>query len=246
MLIEGFGGIHQGVLNTTRQENRLNENGLNKSTEVRTTWLFRSNFKYQIDAGTRLLGRLNHAESDSSLGTFFDGGYTEAVLGYGFRPVDNDRLNALVKYTYFYNVPTTEQISVQSVASEFIQKTHIAAVDVTYDLSPNLTVGGKYAYRLAQISLDRETVDFFDNNASLYVLRGDYRFLDHYEFLAEGRMLSMSDIDERRVGALLAVSRYLGDHLKIGAGYNFSDFSDDLTDLSYDHQGFFLSITGSM
>ena len=75
---------------------------------------------------------------------------------------------------------------------------------------------------------------------------GDYRFLDHYEFLAEGRMLSMSDIDERRVGALLAVSRYLGDHLKIGVGYNFADFSEDLTDLSYDHQGVFLNITGSM
>ncbi len=120
-----------------------------------------------------------------------------------------------------------------------------STVGVLY-VSPNLTLGSKYAYRLAQVSLDREAVQFFDNNASLYALRGDYRFLDHYELLVEGRMLSMSDIDERRVGALLAISRYLGDHLKIGVGYNFSDFSDDLTDLSYDHQGFFLNITGSM
>ena len=34
----------------------------------------------------------------------------EAVLGYAYRPVRNDRLNTLAKYTYFYNVPTTDQV----------------------------------------------------------------------------------------------------------------------------------------
>ena len=56
----------------------------------------------------------------------------------------------------------------------------------------------------------------------------------------------MPDLDEHRVGALATISRYLGDHIKIGLGYNFTDFSDDLTDLNYDHQGVFLNITGSM
>ena len=212
----------------------------------RKTWLLKNNFKYQINPGARLLGKLNHSESESSLGTFYDGGYTEAVFGYAYRPVRYDRLNALVKYTYFYNVPTTEQISLQNIAAEFIQKSHIAAVDVTYDITPNITIGGKYAYRLGQISLDRESVEFFDNNASLYVIRGDYRFRKNWELLVEGRMLEMSDLNERRSGALAAVSRYLGDHLKIGLGYNFTDFSDDLTDLSYDHSGVFLNLTGSM
>ncbi len=59
-------------------------------------------------------------------------------------------------------------------------------------------------------------------------------------------MLEMSDLSERRTGALAAVSRYLGDHFKVGVGYNFTDFSDDLTDLSYDHRGVFLNLTGSL
>jgi len=212
----------------------------------RKTWLFRSSFKYQSSPSARFVGKLNHSDSESSLGTFYDGGFTEAVVGYAYRPVDNDRLNALVKYTYFHNVPTSDQITLQNIAAEFIQKSHIAAVDVTYDVTPNITIGGKYAYRLFQISLDRESSEFFDNNASLYVIRGDYRFRDNWEVLVEGRMLSMSDLGERRSGALAAVSRYLGDHLKIGLGYNFTDFSDNLTDLSYDHHGFFLNLTGSM
>ena len=219
---------------------------LDLSRTERTTWLFKNNFKYQVNPSGRFLGKLNHSSSESSLGTFFDGGFTEAVVGYGYRPIHHDRLNALVKYTYFYNVPTSDQISLQNIAAEFIQKSHIAAVDLTYDLTPRFSIGGKYAYRLGQVSLDRENPEFFKNNANLYVIRGDYRFGENWEFLVEGRMLDMPDINERRSGALATVSRYLGDHLKIGLGYNFTDFSEDLTDLSFDHHGVFVNLTGSM
>jgi len=210
------------------------------------TWLFRSNFKYQLNPSSRLLGKFDHADSESSLGTFYNGGFTEAVFGYAFRPVRNDRLNVLAKYTYFYNVPTSDQVGLQGIATEFIQKSHVAAVDVTYDIKPWFSIGGKYAHRLGQISIDRENTNFFDNNADLFVLRGDFQFRKNWEILLEGRVLNMPDIDERRSGALATISRYLGDHLKIGLGYNFTDFSEDLTDLSFDHHGVFLNLTGSM
>jgi flagellar motor protein MotB len=219
---------------------------LNLGRNQRETWLFKNSFKYQINEGGRLLGKLNHSDSKSSMGTFYDGGFTEAVFGYAFRPIRNDRLNALVKYTYFYNVPTTEQVGSQNVAAEFIQKSQIAAVDITYDITRNFTLGGKYAYRLGQVSLDRDNPQFFDNNANLYVIRGDYRFRENWEVLVEARMLDMSDLNESRAGALATVSRYFGKHFKVGLGYNFTDFSDDLTDLSYDHSGAFLSVTGTL
>ena len=212
----------------------------------RKTWLFRNNFKYELGPSQRLIGKFNHSDSESSLGAFYEGGFTEAVVGYGYRPIYNDRLNALVKYTYFFNVPTTDQVTLQNIAAEFIQKSHIASVDVSYDITPAITLGGKYAYRLGQVSLDRENQEFFDNNASLYVLRGDYRFRENWEVMVEGRVLDMSDLGERRMGALTTVSRYFGDNLKLGLGYNFTDFSDNLTDLSYDHQGLFLNLTGTL
>ena len=49
-----------------------------------------------------------------------------------------------------------------------------------------------------------------------------------------------------RSQALVAIYRYVVEHLKVGVGYNFTDFSDDLTDLSYDHQGVFLNMVGTM
>jgi hypothetical protein len=210
----------------------------------RTTWLFRNSIKYQLSPDWRLVGKLNHSDSDSSQGQFYDGGFTEAVLGYAYRPVQNDRLNALAKYTYFYNVPTTDQVSVQGTAAEFIQKSHIASLDAMYDLTERWSIGGKYAYRLGQVSLDREDRDFFDNSAHLVVLRTDVRLGQGWEVLVEGRVLDLPDIDERRSGALVTLYRQVGKNVKLGLGYNFTDFSEDLTDLSYDHHGVFLNVVG--
>ena len=195
----GFG--HSGLQLSSGVEYRFDDaQQLDLSRNERTTWLFRNSLKYQINPSGRLLGKFNHSESESSQGTFYDGGFTEAVLGYAYRPIHHDRLNTLVKYTYFYNVPTTDQVTLQNVAAEFIQKSHIAAIDVTYDLTSRFSIGGKYAYRESQVSLDRENPEFFANNASLYVLRGDYRFWDNWEYLLEGRLLDMADLNEHRMG----------------------------------------------
>jgi hypothetical protein len=212
----------------------------------RTTWLLRNSVRYQLSPDWRVIGKFSHALSESSLGEFYDGGYTEAVVGYAYRPVDNDRLNALVKYTYFYNVPTTDQVTGQGVAAEFVQKSHVAALDLSYDLTERWTIGGKYAYRLGEVSLDREDPEFFSNVAHLMVLRADWRFREGWEGLIEARALELPDLDEQRSGALVAVYRYLGQHFKVGVGYNFTDFSEDLTDLSYEHQGAFLNMIGVM
>jgi hypothetical protein len=213
---------------------------------TRETWLLRNNFKWQLSDASRLLGKLNYAESTSSLGAFYDGGYTEAVLGYALRPVRNDRFNALLKYTYFYNVPTTDQLTQRSIAAEFIQKSQVGAVDLTYDLTPTWSIGGKYAHRRGELSLTRDNPEFFDNTADLVLFRTDFRFKEDWEGLVEVRALTMPDLSDKRTGTLVVVSRYLNPHFKVGVGYNFTDFSDDLTDLSFDHRGTFLSLTGAL
>ena len=167
-------------------------------------------------------------------------------MGAAYRPIEHDRLNGLFKYTYFYNLPSTDQVGADDSSIQFIQKSHVAAVDLSYDVTGNWTVGGKYAYRLGQVSLDREDPKFFNNNAHLFILRNDVRLGKNWEGSVEGRMLHMPDLDERRTGALVTIYRYLGEHLKIGVGYNFTDFSDDLTDLSYDHQGVFFNLIGTL
>jgi hypothetical protein len=64
--------------------------------------------------------------------------------------------------------------------------------------------------------------------------------------MLEGRVLDTPETHDRRSGNVFVISRYLSQHFKIGVGYNFTDFSDDLTDLSFNHRGVFLNMTGAM
>ncbi len=214
------------------------------SFSKRTSWLFKTSFKYQLSEDWRLIGQFHYAVSDSSTGDSYSGDYTKAVLGYAYRPVRNDRLNALLKYTYFYNVPAADQVTGTNTAADHIQRSHIGSIDVMYDLTSRWTVGGKYAYRYGQVAPDRKNPEFFTSRANLYVLRADWHFVYRWDALAEVRRLELPDAQDSRSGALLVIYRQVGNHVKAGVGYNFSDFSDDLTQLAYRHQGLFVNLVG--
>jgi hypothetical protein len=96
------------------------------------------------------------------------------------------------------------------------------------------------------VSLDRENPEFFDNDAHLFILRADWRFLKNWETSVEGRTLYLPSLYEQRSGAAFTIYRYFGKNFKIGVGYNFTDYSDDLTDLSFDRQGVFFNLIGTL
>ena len=216
------------------------------SVAERNTWLTKNNLKYQINPAWRFLSKLNYAKSQSSLGEFYDGNYLEAVMGYGYRPVDNDRLNTLIKYTYFYNLPVTDQIPGARVSADFVQRSHIFSFDFIYDLTRTWTLGGKYAYRLGQVSLERVNPEFFDSRASLYIARIDWEFVRRWDVMTEFRLLDLPDAQDQRSGFLVGMYRHLGHHFKAGVGYNFTDFSDNLTNLSFTSHGIFINFVGKI
>ncbi|MDF1526735.1 MAG: isopeptide-forming domain-containing fimbrial protein [bacterium] len=214
------------------------------SSSERTSWLMKNSFKYQLSVSSRLIGKFNYGVSDSSMGDYFNGDYTEAVLAHAYRPVNHDRLNTMVKYTYFYNFPAADQLTAGSTAPGPVQRSHIASIDASYDLTKRWTVGGKSAYRYGQVAQDRDNPEFTTSRASLNVLRAQWHVVHRWDALLEGRMLDLPDADDNRSGALVGIYRHLGEHIKLGAGYNFSDFSDDLTQLDYRHQGAFINLVG--
>jgi hypothetical protein len=67
-----------------------------------------------------------------------------------------------------------------------------------------------------------------------------------WDLVVEGRMLEVEQAEDSRAGFLVAGYRHIGNHMKLGVGYNFTDFSDDLTDLDYDSQGFFINVVGKL
>jgi outer membrane protein OmpA-like peptidoglycan-associated protein len=211
--------------------------------DKRQTILLKSAISYQYNPAWRMLGSLNLSRSTSSQGDFYDGDYTEFVVGAAYRPVDNDRWNTLFKYTYFYNLPSSGQLgTISNSVLEYTQKSHVLDVDTIYDLRPWLSIGGKLGVRIGELKAARDnTSPWVSSQAELGVLRADLHFVKEWDGLLEFRVLKVNDAHDMRTGALIGLYRHVGEHAKIGAGYNFTDFSDDLTDLSYRSRGVFIN-----
>jgi hypothetical protein len=214
------------------------------NTRDRTTWLLQADGSMKTSDNWRLIGHLDALFSNSDQSDILDGKYLEASIGAAYRPIENDRLNLLFKYTYLYDLPGAQQINADGNILGPAQKSHILSADASYDINEWLTVGGKYGYRTGSVSATRDPASFSPSSAHLGILRADIAIINNWDILVEGRVLHAVEADQTEFGFLAAVYRHFGDNMKVGVGYNFGSFSDDLADLTYDDGGVFLNVIG--
>ncbi|MDP8260700.1 MAG: hypothetical protein P9L96_06890 [Candidatus Gygaella obscura] len=165
--------------------------------------------------------------------------FKEMVLGAAYRPVYHDRLNLISKYTFLEDESPSSQDDFEDI--EHI-KAHVFGLEVIYDLNDKLQLVEKGAVKYQDEKVSG--FDFTDSQTRLLVNRLNYNLDEDWQIGAEYRMLDVVQAEDLKQGALLEVSRRLGEFLKVGAGYNFTDFTDDLTDLDYTVQGPFVRMTG--
>ena len=97
-------------------------------------------------------------------------------------------------------------------------------------------------YRWGSLKPTRVEGPWFDSVADLMVVRAEWHFVRNWSGLVELRQLRAREADDRKRGMLAGIYRQVGKHVKVGVGYNFTDFSDNLTDLSYDSRGVFVNV----
>ena len=207
-----------------------------------TSWLFRNKVEIRPDASWQALGNFEYAFTNVSGVSLKAADYTRAVAGLAYRPVTHDKLNILARYTYFRDLGPAGQIMTNGGVEQPKQVSQVISFDASYDLVPWLTLGGRYAWRQGRVSLTRASDTFVDSAASLYVARADIHFNSKWDALVEGRLLGTSMSNDNRTGVLAAVYRNLGSGIKLGLGYNFADYSSDLTDQSYSTKGVFVNL----
>jgi hypothetical protein len=208
----------------------------------RDTWLSRTAAGWQLTADWRLQSKLNFSFSNASQGNFYDGNFVDASLGTAYRPIENDRWNVLLQYRYYYSLPSPGQVGLSDTTLDYAQRSNIASVDAIYDLVPWLSLGGKLAERLGELRDTRTGGDWYSSRVDLIIVRADLHLIREWDAMLEARKLTVHEADDARAGMLAAIYRHLNKHVKVGAGYNFTDFSDDLTDLSYRSRGPFINI----
>ncbi len=208
--------------------------------------LFKNDGRIRLNANWEFLAKYYLSDNNNSLGSFYEGDFSELSLGYAYRPINNDKLNVLLKYTDFENRPTANQLNQGTLSNNALQKSEIFALDINYDITPRWTLGAKIAQREGQIALDRTNPVYTASNAELLIIRADWHVVRRWDLLLETRSLKVEQAQDQRKGNLIGLYRHFGDNLKAGIGYNYTDFSDDLTDLDFDSKGVFINVTGKL
>lgn len=206
--------------------------------------LFTGGVAYKVSPNWRFVTHVDGLFSQSNQGAILDGDYIEGSLGFAYRPIDNDRLNALLKYTYLEDLPGADQVTVSGSTLGPRQRSHVFSADTTFKLNNYVSIGGKYGFRFGSAETTRGSNIYVNSNAQLGIIRADLHIVHNWDALIEGRALWSQSAKTVDFGAVAAVYRHFGKNAKAGIGYNFGRFSDDLTDLTLDDQGLFLNVIG--
>jgi hypothetical protein len=199
-------------------------------------------FSTAVNEDWRFIASLDAVITDQT-DTTLEGRFIEASAGYAYRPVSNDRLNALIRYTFLYDLPGPDQVTYDGNEDGTSQRSHIFDADISYDLIPMLTLGAKYGVRFGDMKLD-DGEGWENSTAQLAVLRADFHVIKQWDLLIEGRSLWETESESAELGLVAAIYRQLGENFEVGVGYNFGQYSDDLADLTADDHGFFVNAVG--
>jgi outer membrane protein OmpA-like peptidoglycan-associated protein len=213
-------------------------------TGASRTELTRNSLSYQIDPDWKIFGKLNWSKTDGPASPSLDASFHEVVIGAAWRPVASDRWNTLFKFTILDDQPSEAQVNTLGNALDYAQQSRVFDIDTNYQTTKWLSVGVKYAIRTGELKPTQTVGDWYASQAQLWILRSDLLFPRQWDALIELRRLSVRETDDHRLGFLLGGYRHVGDHLKIGAGYNFTNYSDNLADVSYRSHGFFVNMLG--
>jgi len=210
-----------------------------QGAEQREQWVTTHRLMLRLNEDWRFAGRINWADTDDRLDPAADARLAEGNVGVAWRPHDRSDRALFAKYTYLYDRATLGQDG----GAQYDQRSRILAVEGVFEFGEHWSLAPKLASRWGDYRLGRGTGPWLDSRADFMALQLRYHLPGDWDALAEWRRLDVRDGGTRR-GALVGVDRQVGEHFKVGVGYNFADFSDDLTDLEYDHKGFFLNLAG--
>ena len=200
-----------------------------------------TSYTYIASESRRWLGRLNISWTDDRFHGLYDARFVEFDIGHAYRPVNNDRWNALVKYGYFHDLVSVGQDTLRPD-----QRVHVLSAEALYSLNRYWEVGAKIAWKEGQMRTFRDRGEWHDSSMLLTVVRARRHVIREWDALAEYRILHDRKGNNRRQGVLVGMYRQFGDQLEMGVGYNFTDFSDDIRDASYNRRGWFIDLIGKL
>ena len=208
--------------------------------EQREQWVSTNRFTHKINESWRIAARFNYADTDDELNAAAGARFIEGNAGFAWRPWNSTRWGVFGRYTYLYDLSTLGQVG----GASYDQKSQILSLEGVWMPNDRWELAGKLMRRRGEVRMGRLEGEWADSTATFAAVQGRWAFADQWHSLAEFRWLDVDDGGVRK-GFLVGVDRDIGRNFRVGVGYNFTEFSDDLTNFDYDHKGWFLNLVGT-
>lgn len=208
-----------------------------KGGENRHQWLTTNKVDVKVDESLRVSGKFNFSLTQDYDNNKDAAKFIESGVGFAWRPWDSNQWTLLGRYNFYYDNSSDGQIS-----DGYDQRSHIFSLEGIYKLNAQWEFASKLAYRKSEKRysyLDQ----WFDSSASFAAFQARYDLIDQWHLLGEYRLLKVKDGGVKQ-GMMVGIDRDITRNLRFGVGYNFTDFSDDLTKQDYKYRGFFINMVG--
>ncbi|WP_291259945.1 hypothetical protein, partial [Fusobacterium sp.] len=215
-----------------------------KGTEDYTIeWLTVNDVRYKYNEEWTAVGKLDFSITEDKINGGYDSKFMELGIGGAYRPIWNDRLNMLWKYSYIYDLNGVDEDSDYSFG-DLDERSNIFSIDAIYSFTKKLDIGGKWAYKKAEMKAANDESEWFNTETSLYAVSLSYNFYRNWRVSGEYHWLVSDLNNDKKEGIMAGIDYDIHKNLRIGVGYNFTDFSDDLRYDDYRARGVYVNIVG--
>ncbi|MCD6220894.1 DUF11 domain-containing protein [bacterium] len=145
------------------------------------------------------------------------------LLGLAYRPINNDRFNALAKFEYKRDKNSIPE-------SNYNDKKYIFSVEGIQEINPHIRVRGKYACKYANES----NLDSFTDLISTRFL---WDITERFDLGIEYRILNSHNVNSYSHGGSIEMGMRIIKNLWLSVGYSFDKFDEDLTGDYYTGKG---------
>jgi hypothetical protein len=211
-----------------------------RGAEQREQWVSTNRFTHKLNESWRIAARLNYSETEDQLDAAAGAKFVEGNVGFAWRPWNSTRWGMFGRYTYLYDLSTLGQVG----GADYDQKSQIVSLEGVYKHDQHWEFAAKAARREGEVRFGRLAGEWEDSSTTFLAGQIRYELRTQWHALAEYRWLDVTD-GGTKSGWLIGVDRDINKNFRVGVGYNFTDFSDDLTDFDYDHKGWFLNLVGT-
>ena len=90
--------------------------------------------------------------------------------------------------------------------------------------------------------MDNKPENTVYSDTYLWINRLNYHTIYNVDIYGEYRLLNNIQANDKKWGFLFGTYKHINNNTKFGIGYNFTDFSDDLTKLDYNAKGWFMNL----